>query len=84
MSLIKRYPIPISEYYVERQLPFIFIDFNASCMSLIAKSSGLILLPLQVKGAVADPGFLERRFICIKVWGFALLIYLIFLKYPMK
>ena len=31
-----------------------------------------------------DPGFLERGFICIKVWGFALLIYLIFLKYPMK
>ena len=22
----------------------------------------------------ADPGFLEREFICIKVWGFALLI----------
>ena len=22
----------------------------------------------------ADPGFLERGFICIKVWGFALLI----------
>ena len=24
--------------------------------------------------AGADPGFLERGFICIKVWGFALLI----------
>ena len=22
----------------------------------------------------ADPGFLERGFLCIKVWGFALLI----------
>ena len=30
---------------------------------------------------VADPGFLERGFICIKVRGFVLLI---FLKYPMK
>ena len=33
----------------------------------------------------ADPGFLERGFRCIKEGdGFALLIYLIFLKYPMK
>ena len=31
-----------------------------------------------------DPGFIEKGFICIKVWGFALLIFLIFLKYPMK
>ena len=28
--------------------------------------------PTWVPGA--DPGFLEREFICIKVWGFALLI----------
>ena len=32
----------------------------------------------------ADPGFLEREFICINEVGFALLIYLIFLKYPTK
>ena len=32
----------------------------------------------------ADPGFPERRFVGIKVWGLALLIYLIFLKYPME
>ena len=31
-----------------------------------------------------DPGFLEIAFICIKVWGFASLIFLSFLKYPMK
>ena len=31
--------------------------------------------------AGADSEFLEKGFICIKVWGFALLI---FLKYPMK
>ena len=31
----------------------------------------------------ADPGFLERGFKCLKVWWFALLIYLIFLKYLM-
>ena len=32
----------------------------------------------------ADLGDLERGFICIKVWGFALLILSHFLKYPMK
>ena len=32
--------------------------------------------------AGADPGFLEREFICLKVWGFALLLLydLIFLR----
>ena len=41
--------------------------------------------------AGVDPGFLERGFIYIKMWGgggggggFALLSYLLFLKYPMK
>ena len=34
--------------------------------------------------AGADPGFLERGFICMKVWGFTLLIIFHFLKYPMK
>ena len=34
--------------------------------------------------SVADREFLERGIICIKVWGFSLLISLIFLKYPMK
>ena len=34
--------------------------------------------------AGADPGFLDRGIICIKGLGFALLIYLIFLNYPMK
>ena len=34
--------------------------------------------------AEADPGFLERGFICIKVWGVPLLILSHFLKYPMK
>ena len=33
---------------------------------------------------VADPGFLERWFICIKVWWSLCGFYLIFLKYPMK
>ena len=34
--------------------------------------------------AAADPGFLGRGFLCIKVWGFALLFfYLIFVKYTM-
>ena len=32
----------------------------------------------------ADPGFLERGFICIKVWGSLCCFYLIFLKYSMK
>ena len=27
-----------------------------------------------IKTSEVDPGFLERGFICIKVWGFALLI----------
>ena len=31
-----------------------------------------------------DEGFLERGFICIEVLGLALLIYLIYFKYPMK
>ena len=38
----------------------------------------------QYETSGADPGFLERGFICIHVWGFALLIYLIFRKYSMK
>ena len=29
---------------------------------------------IKEQQAGADPGFLERWFICIKVWGFALLI----------
>ena len=37
-----------------------------------------------LKWSGADPEFLERRFLCMKVWVFALLIYLIFLKYHMK
>ena len=32
----------------------------------------------------AGPGFLEREFICIKVWGFALLNLSHFLKYLME
>ena len=35
-------------------------------------------------GTGADPGFLERGFICIKVWGLALLIFSHFSLYPMK
>ena len=31
-----------------------------------------------------DLGFLERGLICLKVGGLALLIYLIFLNYPLK
>ena len=30
----------------------------------------------------ADPGFLERGFLCIKVWGSRCGFYLIFIKYP--
>ena len=37
---------------------------------------------LQFSGV--DPRFLERGFICIKVWGLLCWFYLIFLKYPMK
>ena len=32
-------------------------------------------MPYKIcSNAGVDPGFLERGFICIKVWGFALLI----------
>ena len=34
--------------------------------------------------ARAIQGFLERGFICIKVWGVRFTDFLIFLKYPMK
>ena len=34
------------------------------------------------QGRIQD--FWKVGFICIKVWGFAVLIYLNFLKYPMK
>ena len=30
--------------------------------------------PKHMQGGGGDPGFLERGFICIKLWGFALLI----------
>ena len=33
---------------------------------------------IYIKVSGADPEFLERGFLCIKVWVFALLIYLIF------
>ena len=44
-----------------------------------APSSGEVLCSacsafIQPFKAGADPGFLEREFVCIKVWGFALLI----------
>ena len=35
---------------------------------------------VDLKFTWADPGFLERGFICIKGWGFTLLNYLIFLN----
>ena len=34
--------------------------------------------------ARVEQGFLEMGFMCTEVWGFALLIYLVYLKYPMK
>ena len=45
-----------------------------------------MLLVLQVRSSStgADPGFLERGFICIKVGGLFSCFYLMFLKYPMK
>ena len=42
----------------------------------------LCIIDEQVPGA--DPGFLGRGFVSNKVWGFALLIFLIFLRYPIK
>ena len=47
----------------------------------VRKAGGLVSF-FTVLGA--DPGFLEWRFICIRVWGFALLILSHFHKYPMK
>ena len=45
---------------------------NVHCRNIVCK---LYTSHMQIsEGAVADPGFLERGFICIKVWGFALLI----------
>ena len=37
-----------------------------------------------VRVAAADPGFLGRGFLCIKVWGFALLFLSQFVKYTMN
>ena len=34
--------------------------------------------------SVVDPGFLEKGFICIKVWGFALLVFSHFSKISHK
>ena len=34
----------------------------------------LLYVSLEILVPGADPGFLERGFICIKVWGLALLI----------
>ena len=38
----------------------------------------LIMMAFNDWKSGADPGFLEKGFICIKVWGFALLILSIF------
>ena len=32
------------------------------------------VINIELAGSGVDPGFLESGFICIKVWGFALLI----------
>ena len=52
-------------------------------MSTFSNSEDPDEMPQNVASG-ADPGFLERGFLCLKVWGFALLFYLIFLICPMK
>ena len=42
----------------------------------------LIKIKAFISTAGADPGFLERRFICIRVWVFALLILSFFFNVP--
>ena len=44
----------------------------------------LIKIKAFISTAGADPGFLERRFICIRVWVFALLILSFFFNVPWK
>ena len=44
----------------------------------------VVLNPFYCGYTGADPGFLERRFRYLKVWGFALLILPNSLKYPRK
>ena len=43
---------------------------------MLAPKNRLSCHEAQILGA--DPGFLEKGFICIKVWGFALLILSLF------
>ena len=43
-------------------------------ISRLTGNTAPCLYPLFCTGSRADPGFLERRFICLKVRGFVLLI----------
>ena len=62
-------------------LEFIIIyDTGFTCKR--AMKSDLILVLMIFSGA--DSGFLERGFICIKVWGFALLILSNFSSIPQE
>ena len=51
---------------------FNYRNFSRTCMFFNMKNDTLPKSLKQVPGA--DPGFLERGFICIKEWGLALLI----------
>ena len=65
----------------------ILINTCPGLFFLVSTYSDLLILVttclfLLIQGA--DPEFLERGFICIKVWGSLYGFYLIFLKYLMK
>ena len=61
--------------------------FNCLCVCVAVSVLDLFIMMswcVIVALPGVDPGFLERGFICIKVWGSFCWFYLISLKYPMK
>ena len=49
-------------------------EITCTTASLCSITFMVVNMPVPSRDPVADPGFLERGFICIMVWGFALLI----------
>ena len=71
-------------YYVYANMVHIKCTTNALCVTLSSGSTVAKDLSVLHMCPRADPRFLERGFICINAWLFALLINLNFLKYRMK
>ena len=56
-------------------LPLIVMFFVHLFGCGLSSKSTVMVMSVHLTTPGADPGFLERGYICMKVWGFALLIF---------